>query len=240
MVTNSVLSTLATQRAEHAPVRPARSAPHISYRQLFTESEQRLAVAASSGIHDEELIAGRLLADAGLYSRWESEHAALLGRVAHERRAGPRRALLLSTSLTLIHRKALFEYLRDSQLRGFERADFVHRVFGSHEYSRLIVHEHGNYIRSAASFICMRYLGAHVFRDALFGSPLEEYEELYAGFYDSCCKTFLLSHDDPLVRYFRETHATLKRQLALRRSILLRCALHDSHPDTVPAVDRRH
>jgi hypothetical protein len=240
MATNTVHSSHIGPRQLRAHSGLQRSLPHPSRSQLFKDSERRLAMAASSGIQEEELVASRLLGDAGLYYRWEVEHGAMLGRIVQERRAGPRQATLVSVSLTLIHRKALFEYLRDSHLRGLERATFIHRIFGGHEYARLIVREHENYIRSAASFLCLKYLGSQTFRNPLFGAPLQEYDELYASFCFSCCEAVLLNADDPLARYSHETAATLKRQLALRRSILLRCARHDTQPDKVPPVDRRH
>ena len=244
MPTSSVFSSIGVPRIARTRSASTRATALISHSQLLKESERRLAAAGSSGIPHEEMIASRLLANAALYNRWEIEHGALLGRIALERRAGPRRAALISMCLTLIHRKALFEFLRESGLRGTARADLVHRVLGSHEYSRLIVMEHSNYIRSAASYLCVQYLGVQVFRSSLFGLPLAEYEELYASYYQSCCETALLAADDPLTRYFHEVHASLKRQLSLRRSILLRCALHDTHPDNQTGnesqVDRRH
>lgn len=219
---------------------PSRQAQFASPQQLFRESEIRLGAAASSGRADEELIASRLLANAGLYCRWEVEHRALLAQVLRERRAGPRQAELVSVCVRLIHRKALFEYLRQSQLRGQERITLLYRALGQHHYSQLVVMEHGNYLRSAASYLCMAHIGTHVFRNALYAAPLREYEALYADLYHANCEAHLLDPDDPLAGYFRQSAATLKKQVLLKRSILLHCALHETRAGPAPAVERRH
>lgn len=222
-----------------APTRLQRS--HlVSHQQLFEESERRLATAASSGRADEELVASRLLANAALYTRWEFEHRALLLRVLRERRAARRQAELLAVCVTLVHRKALFEYLRQSQLRGEERITLFYRALGRDHYSRQVVHEHGNYLRSAASYLCMVHLGVNVFGNPLFGLPLGEYEALYSDLYHANCEAHLLDPADPLAGYFRQSAVSLRKQVLLKRSILVHCALHETGGGNVPAVDRRH
>lgn len=219
--------------------RPPRS-QLVSYRQLVDESERRLTAAALSGRADEELVASRVLANAALYSRWEFEHRALLTRVLRERRAGRRQAELLAVCVTLVHRKALFEYLRQSQLRGQERITLLYRALGRHHYARLVVMEHGNYLRSAASYLCMGHLGMHVFGNSLFGLPLGEYEALYTDLYHANCEAHLLDPADPLAGYFRQSAGTLRKQVLLKRSILLHCALNEARVGSDPAVDQRH
>src|SRR5690242_2844122 len=82
----------------------------LSHDRLMEESQLRLANAVVSGQPLEERVATRILDNARDYHRWEAEHATLMRRIAAERLHNVQKAQLLTTALSLIHRKALFEY----------------------------------------------------------------------------------------------------------------------------------
>lgn len=153
----------------------------LSHDRLMEESQRRLANAALSGPPSEERVATRILDCARDYRRWEDEHASLMRRIAIERLPSVQKAQLLNTSLSLIHRKALFEYLRDERLRGIKRQDIVAHFFSHRDYTSAVVCEHGRYVRSAASYLCSSHVGLNMMFDALFESPLAQYEDLYAS-----------------------------------------------------------
>ena len=159
----------------------------LSHDRLMEESQRRLANAALSGVPNEERVAMRILDDARGYRRWEDEHATLMRRIAAERLPGVQKTQLLNVALSLIHRKALFEYLRDEQVRGIRRQDIVAHFFSHRDYNSAVVAEHGRYMRSAASYFCSSYVGSHVMFDALFEAPLGEYEDLYASYFRTYC-----------------------------------------------------
>src|SRR5678816_4616369 len=93
----------------------------LSHNRLMEESQRRLANAVVSGQPIEERVATRILDNTRDYRRWEDEHAMLMRRIAAERLPGVQKVQLLEISFALVHRKALFEYLRDEQVRGVKR-----------------------------------------------------------------------------------------------------------------------
>src|SRR5262245_58467901 len=97
----------------------------LSHDQLMEESQRRLSNAMQADAPDEQRIATRILDNARVYGHWENEHATLMRRIAAERLPGVQKSQLLTISLSLIHRKALFEYLRDEQVRGVRREQIM-------------------------------------------------------------------------------------------------------------------
>ena len=185
------------------------------------ESQRRLANAVLSGPPSEERVATRILDCPRDYRRWEDEHAALMRRIAAERLPGVQKAELLNISLSLIHRKALFEYLRDEQVRGIRRERVMAHFFSHRDYTSAVVSEHGRYVRSAASYLCSSHVGSHVMFDALFEAPLAEYEELYASYFRSYCSATLASNDDALAKSMLPVVVELKAQIGEWRQALV-------------------
>lgn len=156
------------------------------------ESEAQLAQAARSGAARERQVAVQLLENASDYRRWESEHSRLMSSVAGTPRTGLQVRALLSTSFALIHRKALFEYLREHELRGGARRILVQHFHGFNSYTQAVVAEHGNYLRSFASLICAEGIGATLLAHQAFGEPLRAYEQLYTEYFRSYCHSVLV------------------------------------------------
>lgn len=191
------------------------------------ESQQRLANAALSGLPGEERVATRILDNGRDYLRWENEHATLMRRIAAERLPSVQKAQLLDISLSLIHRKAFFEYLRDDRIRGIKRQEVMAHFFSNRDYTSAVVAEHGRYVRSAASYLCSSHVGSNVMFEALFEAPLAEYEDLYASYFRTYCNTLLASDDNAVAKSMLAVLVDLKAQIGEWRNALN--ALTHSH-----------
>src|SRR6185437_10465948 len=88
---------------------------------LMEESEMRIAVASREGTPDERLVAGRVLESVSSYQQWELSHESLMRSVAAQSRLAGQLAALRTTAFSLMHRKALFEYLRERNVTGSKR-----------------------------------------------------------------------------------------------------------------------
>ena len=132
-----------------------------------------------------------------------------------------RKAQLLNISLSLIHRKALFEYLRDEQVRGSRRQQIMAHFFSHRDYTSAVVAEHGRYVRSAASYLCSSHVGSHVMFDALFEAPLAEYEDLYASYFRTYCSAVLASDDNAVAKSMLPVVVDLKAQIGEWRKALI-------------------
>jgi hypothetical protein len=188
---------------------------------LMEESEARIAgLAREDGATPQALIARRMLEEPHLYRHWESEHDRLMRNVA-ETRAQDQITALRSACFGLIHRKAMFEYLRVNKITGRDRHAVFELVYGDQDYARAVVIEHGNYVRSLSSLACSHHLGWALLDDRAFGDPMTRYEARYADYFRAFCNSALTSNryagDDTLSTLL----PYLKRQLgALRRGIL--------------------
>jgi len=184
------------------------------------ESECRIADIAREGNSVQGQVAQRVIEDTRLYHHWEAEHARLMRAVAAE----PRRAqavVLRRGCFGLVHRKAMFDYLRTNRITGRDRHAVFSLVFGDHDYASTVIKEHGNYIRSSSSLACSHYLGLELMADRAFGEPLWRYEQLYAEYFRAFCSTALSSDEYKSTETLRTLVPYLKEQLTdLRRAIL--------------------
>jgi hypothetical protein len=193
----------------------------LSHDRLMEESQRCLSNAALAGEPDDERVAARVLDDSRLYRRWENEHATLMRRIAVELLPAAQKAELLTISLSLIHRKALFEYLRDERLRGARRRQLMTHFFSHRDFAGAVVAEHGRYVHSAASYLCSNHVGSKVMFDALFGSPLAEYEDLYASYFRTYCEVALADERDAVVQSMQPVLFDLKAQIGEWRQALI-------------------
>lgn len=185
------------------------------------ESQRRLSNAVRSGEPDEERVATRILDNTRVYQRWENEHATLMRQIAVERLPGVQKAQLLTVSLSLIHRKALFEYLRDERIRSVRRQRIMTHFYSHRDYASAVVAEHGRYMHSAASYLCSSHVGSNLMFDALFGTPLAEYEDLYAGYFKAYCDVALASERTTVAQSMQPVLLELKAQIDEWRQALI-------------------
>jgi hypothetical protein len=160
----------------------------VNHELLMRESTDRVQKALYSNNPNEQLVAKRLLESPAAFQTWESEHSGLMREVAHGFRR-TQAALLKKATFRLIHRKALFEYLRDERVRGSARRRIVVSFHPTRDYTQSIIAEHGLYFRKACSFLCTSHVGGNVVRDPGFFDPLRRYQELYAEYFQIFCRT---------------------------------------------------
>ena len=169
--------------------------PALNLAHLMRESEKCLETAASKGDERQQLVAGRILGNVHIWCDWEREHLALVRSVVRHGRPVDQSSALRSGALGLIHRKALFEYLRTTQLRGTARRRVVRYFRGSLQYTDAVISEHGQYLRSAGSDLCARHIGVTVLLDNVFQSPVARYEELYTEYFHTFCESLIADLD---------------------------------------------
>ena len=211
----------------------------INHDRLMDASRERLSAAAHSGIALEELIAARIFDSAHDFNQWEAHHAAIMRRIIRAGGADAQKSELLSAALALIHSKALFEYLRVSQVRDIDRFRLIKHFFQHSDYSRSVIYEHANYIRSAASYMCSSHVGLHLMLDDVFDQPLREYEQLYADYFRIYCD-IAAAPDRESSRYMEPLLTSLKRRVTEWRTALLALAHSRSGIWRTPAeLERR-
>jgi len=163
---------------------------------LMEESELCLAAVARAGPPGDMLLAGRLLEHPAAYRTWEAEHDRLLRRVSSHTRLAPQMGALRSATFALIHRKALFEYVRDRHLSGTKRHVLFALFYGARDYSNSVIAEHANFVRCSSSRLCMDHLAAQLMRDAAFDEPIQLYQEWYSDYFRVFCDVALAETEE--------------------------------------------
>jgi hypothetical protein len=158
------------------------------------ESELRVAMSAYA-CSPADLITRRLLHCPQMYSRWEAEHDRLMRGVS-EQAALPRQvATLRATAFGLVHRRAIFEYLRDVRLTGSRRRRLFALFYGCHDYINAVLAEHSGYMCCTSSYLCAHHLGEHLMHDVAFEEPLQLYEDFYREYFRAFCDVELAETD---------------------------------------------
>jgi len=163
----------------------------ISHARLMRESTDRVEAALRSNDLGERLVACRVLESVDVWRLWEAEHSNLMRQLANC--GGPQLqvAALKQTTIRLLHGKALFQYLRNREVRGIARARIIAHFRPGRSYEAAIISEHGAYLRQACSYLCTSHLGSDVVQDPTFLDPMQRYEELYAEYFELYCSTLL-------------------------------------------------
>jgi hypothetical protein len=167
----------------------------ISHARLMRESTDRVQVALHSTDFHEQLVARRILESPAVWSQWEGEHSALMRQLANCGVRHAQVAALKETTFRLLHGKALFQYLRRSEVRGIDRAQVMAHFRPGREYEAAVVAEHNLYLRKACSFLCANHVGSDVVEDPAFLDPMQRYEELYTEYFNGYCHSLLQSSD---------------------------------------------
>jgi hypothetical protein len=194
----------------------------ITHARLMEESEARIENIARAGAPTQANIARRMLDDLQAYRRWEAEHDRLMRGIANGKNRMGQLAALRSTAFSLIHRKALFEYLRDQKVTGRKRHEVFRLVYGERDYAKSVVQEHGNYLRSASSWMCSSHLGLWVLSDSAFDTPLARYEQLYTDYLRAFIDSAIEYGPDASSASMRTLLPYLKQQLGQHRRTILR------------------
>ena len=159
----------------------------LTHTQLMRESERRIERAVVSRDSRESIAARRLLADDAAFRLWDIEHARYMRVVARERRRPGQLAALRWVSFGLIHRNALFEYLRTEMPRGHERRRVVALFHQSQAYSDAIINEHRAFIRGTCSKLCASHIATSLLEEVAYEEAFREYERLFAEYFRLFC-----------------------------------------------------
>jgi hypothetical protein len=157
---------------------------------LMEESESRVQMSQYLRT-PADVVARRILDSPDTYRRWELEHHRLMHTISDRRRLTEQVTALRSAVFGLVHRRAVFEYLREDQITGDKRRRVLALFYGCRDYTNAVLREHGNYVRCSSSYLCTHHLGEHLMQDAAFNEPLLLYEEWYAEYFRAYCDSQL-------------------------------------------------
>jgi hypothetical protein len=160
------------------------------------ESESRVEMTANSLAPADILVAQRILLRPAEFTRWEAHHDHLMRAVSSHGQLPPQMVELRATALSLVHRKALFEYLQQRQITGAKRRRLLAVFYGCADYTNAVLAEHGNYVRSSSSYLCTQHLAEHLMHDPALDEPLTLYEEWYAEYFQAFCDVELAETDE--------------------------------------------
>jgi hypothetical protein len=190
---------------------------------LMEESEARVEMAARCDSPADMLVASRILENSDAYRRWEAEHDRLMRAVSEQAHLARQVVMLRSTAFGLVHRKAVFEYLRDRQIHGARRHRLFALFYGIRDYANAVLAEHGNYVRCSSSYLCTHHLAERLMQDAAFDEPLRIYEQWYAEYFRTYCDVALAETEEEkqAIAAMDALKPLLKYQLAEARQAIL-------------------
>lgn len=163
----------------------------FKHERFMEESERCVEATARSGRAEDQSFASCILEHPGAYQRWLSEHDRLIRSVSEQGKLERQVHALRRSTFGLIHRKALFGYLRDQHVVGARRQHLFALFYGTRDYVGSVVAEHGNYLRSKSSYLCTCFLADELMHDRAMQAPLQLYEEWYADYFRIFCDSAL-------------------------------------------------
>src|SRR5258708_39639772 len=194
-----------------------------THARLMEASEARVGMAAVSESPADTLVASRILGHPQAYRRWEAEHDRLMRSVSGQTRLDSQVVALRFTALSLLHRKAIFDYLRYREITGRKRHRFFTVFYGSRDYVNAVRAEHGTYVRCSSSYLCTQYLAEHLMEDYALEEPLQIYQERYADYFRVYCDGALAESEEEkrAAALTEELKPLLIHQLAEARQAIL-------------------
>ena len=85
----------------------------LRYDRLMRVSHAHVEETARDDNQENQILALRLIQHPGSYTEWENGHAHLMQQVCQPTRLRAQMVKMRETALRLVHRRAVFEYLRD-------------------------------------------------------------------------------------------------------------------------------
>jgi hypothetical protein len=161
------------------------------HERFMEESERCVEATVRCGRPEDQSLVGRILEHPIAYQRWLSEHDRLIRGVSEQGKLERQLLALRRSTFSLVHRKALFGYLRDQHVVGVRRQHLFALFYGCRDYAGSVVAEHGNYLRSNSSYLCTRFIANELMHDGAMQAPLQLYEEWYGEYFKIFCDTAL-------------------------------------------------
>jgi type IV secretory pathway VirB4 component len=153
------------------------------HRRLMDESEQALVDASQSESQHESRISSQILADNKIHGIWEARHARMLLPVAEHRKTTHQIIQLRMMSTTLVHGRALIEYIRDHEIRGDERERFFACYYRLTDYQNAVLAAHRDYMLSVSSKVSTDHL-IDLMYDPTSHRLLQQYSKLYKQYFE--------------------------------------------------------
>jgi hypothetical protein len=194
----------------------------LEHDRLMRVSHSYVAATARDDSHEQQILALRLIQHPATYTDWENGHSQLMQRVCEPNGLRAQMVRMRATTLALIHRRAVFEYMRDRRLTGGRRHDYIALFYGPRDYASSVVIEHAHYTRSWVSASCSRFIGAQMLHDEAFETPLAEYEQLYGEYFRAFCDLQLFTGEKADTACQRALLPYLKERAHLARERLIR------------------
>src|SRR5439155_1030394 len=172
------------------------------------ESEARVEMSAIFDSPADTLVASRILGHPHAYRRWEAEHDRLMRSVSRQTNVDRQVTALRSTALSLVHRKAMFDYLRDREITGRKRHRFFSLFYSSRDYVNAVLAE-------------------HLMEDYALEEPLQIYEQWHAEYFRAFCDGALAETEEEkqAVAPMEVLKPLLKHQVAEARQAILQMPL---------------
>jgi hypothetical protein len=194
----------------------------LRYDRLMRVSHSHVAATARDDNQENQVLALRLMQHPGTYSDWEQRHSRLMQQVCQPPRLRGQMIKMRATTLSLIHRRCVFEYLRDRRITGAARHRYIALFYGGRDYATSMVIEHGHYSRTSVSASCSRFIGSEILRDPAFAAPLSAYEQWYGEYFRVFCDLQLMSVESVSTACEKALLPYLKERARLARERLLR------------------
>lgn len=154
----------------------------LTFKRLMDESEQ--ALWRADLLPDYYRVPIRhVLNDGVRYHSWEVSHAKLMRNAATAREPRTQAFSLRETTLRMIHRRGLFDYLRTHKLTGAARERLFEIFYGPMDFRGAVLYEHRQYVLAASSGYCGEVLIEAV-DDTRGLEMLDRYEELYRDYFE--------------------------------------------------------
>jgi len=193
------------------------------------ESESRVQMSAFQ--HTKaDTVASRILESPAVYSSWVAEHDLLMRGVSREGRFARQVVALRQAAFSLVHRRAMMEYIRQRHLTGRKRMHLFSLFYGNRDYCNAVLLEHHNFVRCNSSYVCTQHIGEHLMQDAAFEEPMQLYEEWFAEYFRGFCDVELAVTEEEQQRMgpVAALRPLLKHRLAEARAAILAMP---EHPD---------
>ncbi|MEJ0006084.1 MAG: hypothetical protein WDM77_06765 [Steroidobacteraceae bacterium] len=194
----------------------------LQHDRLMRVSHSHVAATARDASHEQQIVALRLVQHPGSYTEWENQHSQLMQQICRPTHFRAQLVRMRAATLRLIHRRAVFEYLRDSRITGAKRHRYIAIFYGPRDYASSLIIEHGHYTRSWASASCSRFIGSEVLHDPAFESPMLEYEQWYGEYFRMFCDMQLATAAEESANCDRTLLPFLKNRAAQARERLVR------------------
>lgn len=184
---------------------------------LMNVSEWRIDDIRWTGSEEERSLVSRLFESPKNYGHWETFHSELMKAVSDGANRKGQLYRLRQARFALIHRQALFQYLRDKEINGACRETLVRAFYESSDYMSAVVREHGRFLQSNSSIFCADHLAGAVLHDRQFSVGIKHYRRSYMDYFSLYCSWILAEADGedyPLARLVPEAKKSLAEMQA--------------------------